>query len=77
MPSLSRASSRSSPNRKLVVEWSNEQIPRLELAGDGAGTFQMWLFESTGVIEFVYGSGMAINSANGGYSVGLQSGDAT
>ncbi|MEY2539645.1 MAG: hypothetical protein QOG67_3385 [Verrucomicrobiota bacterium] len=66
----------SSPNRKLVVEWLNEQIPRLETAGSGAGTFQMWLFERTGVIEFVYGSGMAVNAANGGYTVGLQSGAA-
>ena len=61
----------SAPNRKLVVEWNNEQIPRVAAATAGAGTFQAWLFESTGAIEFVYGSGIATNSANGGYSVGL------
>ena len=41
------------PNRKLVVEWSNMQIPRVATATAGAGTFQVWLYESTGVIEFV------------------------
>ncbi len=61
----------SAPNRKLVVEWQNEQVPRVTAATAGAGTFQAWLFESTGVIEFVYGSGMAANSANSGYTVGL------
>ena len=67
----------SAPSRKLVVEWLNEQIPRVAAGNAGAGTFQMWLFETTGVIEFVYGNGIALNSANGGYSIGLQSGAAT
>lgn len=67
----------SAPNRKLIVEWLNEQIPRVASGNTGAGTFQMWMFETTGVVEFVYGSGVATNSANGGYSVGLQSGAAT
>ncbi len=63
------------PNRKLVVEWQNEQVPRVAAANAGAGTFQAWLFEKSGVIEFVYGSGMAANA--GGASIGLQSGAAT
>jgi hypothetical protein len=67
----------SAPNRKLIVEWLNEQIPRGSAGATGAGTFQMWLFETTGVIEFVYGTGVVVNSTNGGYSVGLQSGVAT
>src|SRR6266404_1744940 len=67
----------SAPSRKLVVEWLNEQIPRVAAGNPGAGTFQMWLFETTGVIEFVYGSGIALNSANSGYSIGFQSGGAT
>ncbi len=67
----------SAPNRKLVIEWLNMQIPRTGAGNTGAGTFQLWLFETTGQIEFVYGSGMAVNAANGGYSVGLQSGAAT
>ena len=72
------------PNRKLVIEWQNMQITRgAGCAGVGGGTFQMWLFESAaattpGVIEFVYGPGMvATAAADGGYSVGLQSGAAT
>ena len=65
------------PNRKLVVEWFNMQIPRVATATAGAGTFQVWLWESTGVIEFVYGTGMAANATNSGYSVGIQAGAAT
>jgi hypothetical protein len=65
------------PNRMLVVEWLNEQIPRVGSGSTGAGTFQAVLYETTGVIEFIYGSGIALNSANGGYSIGLQSGAAT
>jgi uncharacterized repeat protein (TIGR01451 family) len=61
----------SAPNRKLVVEWNNSQVPRVAIATPGAGTFQAWLFESTGVIEFVYGSGIAVNTANSGYTIGL------
>ncbi len=60
------------PNRKLVVEWFNENVPR-SVGANGAATFQLWLFETTGVIEFVYGSGMAANNANDGYSYGMAS----
>lgn len=59
-------------SRKLVVEWKNMKVPRITgCDGSGSGTFQVWLFEHTGVIQFVYGSGMAGTSANGGYSVGM------
>ncbi len=61
----------SAPSRKLVVEWQNAQVPRVAVANAGAGTFQAWLWETSGVIEFVYGTGMAVNSTNGGYTVGL------
>jgi hypothetical protein len=61
------------PNRKLIIEWQNMQIPRVGFNNAGAGTFQCWLYETTGVIEFVYGSGIAVNSANSGYSVGFGS----
>ncbi|HEX3281731.1 MAG TPA: fibronectin type III domain-containing protein, partial [Pyrinomonadaceae bacterium] len=63
----------SAPNRKLVIEWQNMQIPRVGANNTGAGTFQCWLWESTGVIEFVYGSGIVLNNANSGYSVGFGS----
>ncbi len=65
------------PNRKLIVEWLNEQVPRGTAGNPGAARFQVWLYETTGVIEFVYGTGIVLNSANLGYSVGLQSGAAT
>ena len=61
----------SAPNRKLVVEWQNMQVPKIGNNNAGAGTFQCWLSESTGKIEFVYGSGIALNGANSGYSVGF------
>lgn len=66
-------------NRKLIVEWKNMKITRgTGCDGTGGGTFQMWLFDHTGVIQFVYGNGMAASSAtNGGYSIGMQSGAAS
>lgn len=69
-------------SRKLIVEWNNMTIPRQAAATTGAGTFQLWLYESShptlgGVIQFVYGSGIVLNSANAGASIGLQSGAAT
>ena len=57
----------SAPNRKLVVQW-NVTLPKLN-TGPANATFQAWLYESTGVIEFVYGAGMIANAAN--YSVGI------
>ena len=65
------------PNRKLVIEWLNLQIPWVGVDNTGAGTFQLWLFETTGQIEFVYGGGIVANSRWSGYSVGMQSGAAT
>ena len=59
-------------SRKLVVEWKNMKVPRsLGCDGTGGGTFQVWFFEHTGVIQFVYGSGMLGTADNGGYSVGM------
>lgn len=65
--------------RKLVIEWRNVKITRGPgCFNEGTGTFQIWLYDRTGVIQFVYGSGMiAPNPVNGGYSVGIQSGAAT
>jgi hypothetical protein len=71
------------PNRKLIVEFQNMQITRgAGCAGVGTGTFQVWLFESAGAsnqgaIQFVYGALPIPAGADGGYSVGLQSGAAT
>ena len=75
----------SAPNRKLIVEWANMQIPRdgscLGVPDDGV--FQVWLFESAsgvtpGRIQFVYGGGIgASDDTDLGASIGLQSGVAT
>jgi len=61
----------SAPNRKLVVEWLNQQIPRVGSGNTGAGTFQVWIYETTGAIEIVYGNGMVLNSVNSGASIGI------
>lgn len=63
--------------RKLVIEWKDVVYP--PSCGVGSpGRFQIWLYDRTGVIQFVYGSGMAAApAAQGGYSVGIQSGAAT
>jgi subtilisin-like proprotein convertase family protein len=56
----------SAPNRILKVEWF-VTIPR-NTVGAANSTFQMWLYETTGKIEFRYGTmGSAVMSA----SVGL------
>ncbi len=47
-------------------------MPRLAVAlQPGTATYQAWLYESTGKIEFVYGSGLVTNLVNSGYSVGF------
>lgn len=66
-------------SRKLIVEWRDMKITRGSgCNGVGGGNFQLWIFEGSGAIQFVYGNGMiAANTGDGGYSVGLQSGPAT
>ncbi|HEX7877954.1 MAG TPA: fibronectin type III domain-containing protein, partial [Candidatus Eisenbacteria bacterium] len=63
----------SAPNRKLVVEWLNMQVPRVGSGNAGAATFQCWLSETTGAVEIVYGEGMATNATNGGATIGVGS----
>lgn len=67
------------PNRILVVEWFNMKVSRAGGCGGapGNGTFQMWLHETTGVIEFVYGAIPSPAPADGGYTIGLQAGAAS
>ena len=75
----------SAPNRKLIVEWFNMEIPREGSCGTGTanGVFQLWLFESAagsnpGRIQFVYGADVLPSTATDlGASVGLQAGVAT
>ena len=61
------------PARKLVVEWQNIQVPKVGTGLAGAATWQCWLSESSGRIEFVYGAGMAPNTAQSGASIGFGS----
>jgi hypothetical protein len=61
------------PNRRLVVEWLNMQVPRTIAGTPGGGTFQCFLYESTGRFEFVFGPGMNANAVQGGASIGLGS----
>jgi phage gpG-like protein len=66
----------SAPNRKLVVEWLNmTQFDNGLLACSPTirGTYQLWLFESTGIIQMVNGGTTANDNGNGGYSVGIGS----
>jgi len=59
------------PNRRLVLEWRNLQVPRLGGGFNGSAIFQCWLHEGTGKIQFVYGPGLATNAAQSGASIGL------
>ncbi len=65
--------------RKMIVEWQNMKITRNGscVAPVGNGTFQLWLFEGSGVVQFVYGAGTPATTADGGYSIGLQAASAT
>src|SRR5262249_46475432 len=63
----------SAPNRRLVVEWLNMQVPRVGAGNPGAATFQCILYEGSGRIEYVYGTGLGPNSMNGGASIGFGS----
>lgn len=60
-------------NRTIVVQWTNNMIRYLNPAIAGSGTFQVRLYESTGIIEYVYGT-MATNSSTPTvYNVGFSS----
>lgn len=59
----------SAPNRILKVEWF-VTVPR-NTSGTANAKFQCWLYEGTNQIKFIYGSGMLVNTANSGASIGL------
>ena len=44
-----------SPNRCLVIEWSNMLMNYNSTSTNGDATYQVRLYETTGVIEFLYG----------------------
>lgn len=64
-------------SRKLVVEWQNMKIDPAAFpcaSEPGNATYQVWFYENSGVVQFVYGPGMT--SSGGTYSVGMQAGPA-
>jgi hypothetical protein len=52
-------------SRKLIVEYN---LSYLGNTGAADKRFQIWLFETSNIVQFVYGAG---NNFNGGYSVGI------
>jgi len=64
----------SSPNRCLVIEWKDMEVNVASSTADA--TFQLRLYETTGIIEFVYGS-MAVGTGGGtnDYNIGIQRDD--
>lgn len=48
----------SAPNRVLIIEWNNMKLnySGYGTSTTGDGTYQVRLYETTGVVEFVYGS---------------------
>jgi len=61
----------SAPNRKLAVEWTNMVQYNSGCTTTPSGTYQVWLYESTGVVELVYGPVTA--SIRDGFSTGVAS----
>ena len=59
----------SAPNQKLIIEWF-VTVPRAT-GGAANARFQCVLNEGSNVIEFIYGAGMVVNTANSGATVGL------
>lgn len=57
------------PNRIFIVEW-NVTIPR-NTTGAANSTFQAWLYETTGVVEYRYGTmgAQTSNNISAGYTV--------
>lgn len=58
------------PNRVLVIEWRNVCIPKPATSSPGNATFQCWLSESSGKIDFVYGAGI-VAATGYSYSIGF------
>jgi hypothetical protein len=59
------------PNRILKIEWF-VTVPRNTL-GNANAKFQCWIYETSNIVQFVYGSGMLANTANSGATIGISS----
>ena len=62
------------PNRTLVVEWYNMELNWSSNSADG--TFQVRLYETTGVIEYVFGPMNVVSVYSSGPYIGFSSGSA-
>lgn len=62
----------SAPNRTLVVEWLNMEMNYSSTTSNG--TFQARIYETSGVIEFVYGSMSIANTFGTGPIIGFSAG---
>ncbi len=58
-----------SPNRKLIVEWILT-VPK-NISTAALAKCQVWLFESSNIVQFVYSTGFVSNAVNGGYTIGM------
>jgi hypothetical protein len=62
------------PNRCLVVEWTNMAITYTTTAASANSTYQIRLYESTGIVQYVYGfmncTGTTYNPIYVGFSSG-------
>lgn len=59
------------PNRTIVVQWTNNMIRYLGTAAAGTATWQVRLYEASGIIEYVYGSIGTNTSTPTAYNVGF------
>ncbi len=61
----------SSPNSVLIVEWNNLVLPTSGLSSSNYSTFQLRLYESSGIIEYVYGTMYNRSSSSLPISIGF------
>jgi len=62
------------PNRCLVVEWKNMEVDAASTTADA--TYQARLYETTGVVEFVYGEmNVGVGGGTANYQIGLSNDD--
>ncbi|MFY7963835.1 MAG: fibronectin type III domain-containing protein, partial [Chitinophagaceae bacterium] len=63
----------SAPNRVLVVEWKNMRLDYE--SGTADGTFQALLYETTNVIEFIYGNMSVVSTYTTNPNIGFMVGN--
>jgi len=62
------------PNRCLVVEWKNMEVDNASTTADA--TYQARLYETTGIVEFVYGvMNVGVGGGISNYQIGISNDD--